>query len=100
LRAAGDRQNHVVSFARMLGGRAVLVVAARFFMELGSAERMPIGPEAWENSSLLLRRDLSHAAYRDVFSHTTIEAKPNGKQSLPLADVLAHLPVALLESIE
>lgn len=100
LRAAGERQNHVISFARILGGRSVIVVAARFFMELGAAGRVPLGPEVWGDSALLLRRDLSRAAYRDVFSHATVEAKRNGKQSLPLAEVFAHLPVALLEGVE
>jgi (1->4)-alpha-D-glucan 1-alpha-D-glucosylmutase len=100
LRATGDRQNHVVSFARVLGGHSVVVVAARFFMELGAAETVPIGPQVWGDSALLLRRDLSSAVYRDVFSHATVEVKRNGKQSLPLAEVFGHLPIALLEGVE
>jgi (1->4)-alpha-D-glucan 1-alpha-D-glucosylmutase len=100
LRAAGDRQNHVVAFARRLGSRSVVAAVSRFFMTLGAAERMPLGEKTWGDSALLLRRDLPHAAYRDVFSQCTIETvQRNGKPTLPLAQVFAHLPVALLEGI-
>jgi (1->4)-alpha-D-glucan 1-alpha-D-glucosylmutase len=100
LRGGGARQQHVISFARAIGRRAAIAVAGRFFMALDAAERMPTGAEVWSDTALLLRRDLSCPAYRDVFSQHTIEtAQWNGKRVLPLAEVFAHLPVALLEGI-
>jgi (1->4)-alpha-D-glucan 1-alpha-D-glucosylmutase len=101
LRAAGNLQNHVIAFARVLGRRSVIVAASRFFMALGADRRKPTGEETWGDSALLLRRDLSRAAYRDVFSQGTTEtARRNGKHTLPLAKVFAHLPVALLYGVE
>ena len=101
LRAAGDRQNHVIAFARALRRRSAIAVAGRFFMALGAEDTKPTGEATWGDSALLLRRDLSRPAYRDVFSGCTIETvQRNGKPTLPLAQVFAHLPVALLEGVE
>ena len=101
LRAAGDRQNHVVAFARQLGRRTVLAVVGRFFLSLGADRRNPIGEDAWGGSSLTLRRDLSSTSYRDIFTQETVEiAREDGRRSLPLARVFARLPVALLSSME
>ena len=101
LRATGSRQNHVIGFARGLGRRYVIAAAGRFFMALGAEKIRPTGREIWGDSVLLLRRDVSRTAYRDVLSGRSVEiVERNGKQTLPLAEVFAHLPVALLESIE
>jgi len=100
LRATGDRQNHVIAFARGLGRRSVIAAVGRFFMALGSETTKPTGREIWGDSALLLRRDISRAAYRDVFTGRTVESvERNGKHTLPLAEVFAHLPVALLERV-
>jgi (1->4)-alpha-D-glucan 1-alpha-D-glucosylmutase len=100
LRATGQLQNHAIAFARVLGRRSVIAAAGRFFMALGAEKTKPTGPEVWGDSALLLRRDVRRGAYREVFSGRTIEiVERNGKDTLPLAEVFAHLPVALLESI-
>jgi (1->4)-alpha-D-glucan 1-alpha-D-glucosylmutase len=100
LRATGSRQNHAIAFARGLGRRSVIAAAARFFMALGAEKRKPTGPEIWGDSALLLRRDVPRTAYRDVFSGRTIEiVEQHGKGTLPLAELFAHLPVALLENV-
>ena len=69
-------------------------------MALGAEKTTPTGPEIWSDSALLLRRDVPRTAYRDVFSGRTVEVvEHNGKHTLPLAEVFAHLPVALLENV-
>jgi (1->4)-alpha-D-glucan 1-alpha-D-glucosylmutase len=101
LRAAGRRQNHVVAFARSLNRRAVIAASGRFFMSLGAPGRVPVGEEAWGDAVLMLRRDLARTAYRDIFSQATVEVGTrNGQPVLPLAQIFAHLPVALLEPVE
>jgi (1->4)-alpha-D-glucan 1-alpha-D-glucosylmutase len=101
LRAGGERQNHVVAFARNHGRRSALVVASRFFASLGADRRPPVGAEVWGESALLLRRDFSRAAYRDAFTRQTVETdRQGGRHTLPLAKVFSHLPVALLYDAE
>lgn len=100
LRAAGDRQNHVIAFARTLGSRCLIAIAGRFFLSLGAENRRPVGEEVWGDSALLLRRNLARAAWRNVFSDSMIEiVSRNGRPTLPLAPVFADLPVALLEGV-
>jgi (1->4)-alpha-D-glucan 1-alpha-D-glucosylmutase len=101
LRAAGDRQNHVVAFARTLGRRSVIAVAGRFFMGLGEGAGAPLGVEVWGDSVLLLRKEFRDHAYRDVFTHRIVEVESrSGKRVLPLGSVFSHLPVTFLESVE
>jgi (1->4)-alpha-D-glucan 1-alpha-D-glucosylmutase len=90
LRATGDRQNHVVTFARIGGRRAAIAVAGRFFMGIREG--------AWARGALKLRRELGFRVWRDVFTRRTIEVQ--AKRSLQLADVFRELPVALLEGVE
>ena len=100
LRAIGGRQNHVLSFGRVYGKQCLIAVVGRFFMELQSDSNLPIGRGTWGESALLLRRDLGFPKFRDVFTQRTIEAQEvKGKRVLPLADVLGHMPVALLEGM-
>ena len=101
LRAAGARQNHVIAFARTLGRRCLIAIAGRLFVPLGAENRRPAGEEVWGDSALLLRRNLSRTAWRNVFSDSTIEiVSRNGRPTLSLAEVFARLPVALLEGVE
>ena len=100
LRATGRFQNHAIAFARALGRRSVIAATGRFFMALGAETRKPTGPEIWSDSALHLRRDVPRTAYRDVFSGRTVElVVQNGRHILPLAEIFAHLPLALLESV-
>jgi (1->4)-alpha-D-glucan 1-alpha-D-glucosylmutase len=101
LRAAGDRQNHVIAFARALDGRTAMAVAGRFFIALGADKRPPVGEAAWGGSVLQLRKDSYAGAFRDVFTGRILEVeKRNGKYTLPLAGVFTQLPVAVLEGVE
>jgi len=101
LRAAGDRQNHVVAFARMLGRRSVIAVAGRLFMGLGAGAEPPMGAQVWGGSVLLLRKECRDRVYRDVFTHRLVEVDSrNDKRVLPLGGIFSHLPVTLLESPE
>jgi (1->4)-alpha-D-glucan 1-alpha-D-glucosylmutase len=100
LHAVGDRQNHVIAFARTHERVSAIAAAGRFFMGLGSDRRRPTGEETWGDSALLLRQDLARSVWRDAFSQRTIETDlRNGKQCLPLAKVFADLPVALLYGV-
>jgi (1->4)-alpha-D-glucan 1-alpha-D-glucosylmutase len=101
LRAAGNLQNHVVAFARALGGRTAIAAASRFFLSLPGDKDHPTGAATWGDSNLILPRYVTPCAYRDVFTRTTLRAvRRNGKKFLPLAEVFACLPVCLLDGIE
>ncbi len=105
LQASGERERHVVSFARRIGDKTAIVIATRFFMRL--THGAPVGREAWGDTAILMSDELA-GSYRDVFTGSVVCARkrPDGHEGgdeagneLPVAEALAHLPVALLERV-
>ncbi len=94
LAVTGERENHVIAFARSLAERQVVSVAARFFTALGTPGRLPVGAEVWRNTELALPAETTPVTYREVFTDRLLQTEPGAK--LPLAEALKHLPVALL----
>jgi (1->4)-alpha-D-glucan 1-alpha-D-glucosylmutase len=99
LSASGDRERHLIAFARMSGDRAVIVVASRFFTKLGDSSRRPTGGEVWGNTTIVLPEELG-GCYRDRFTGESVCAQRSEKAlSLSLAEIFSQLPVALLERV-
>jgi len=109
LQPAGERERNLVSFARRIGDKTAIVIATRFFMRLTPGA--PVGREAWGDTAILTGDELA-GCYRDLFTgrsvHTRKRPYGNGDGSedgnedgneLPVAEALAHLPVALLERV-
>ncbi|HEU0179779.1 MAG TPA: malto-oligosyltrehalose synthase [Blastocatellia bacterium] len=101
LQPAGERERHVVSFARRVGGKTTIVIAARFFIRLTPGA--PVGREAWGGTAILMGDELA-GCYRDVFTGRSVRARKRTDSNedgseLPVAEALAHLPVALLERV-
>jgi (1->4)-alpha-D-glucan 1-alpha-D-glucosylmutase len=98
LQVAGRRAAHAIAFARQHHEQRALTVVGRWFTALGVPQRHPIG-QVWEDTHVLLR-DADSVTYRDAFTGQTHTAgKAAGGWALPLADVFAQLPLALLERI-
>ena len=97
LGADGPRARNVVGFARALDGRASLTVVGRLFASLVAGGAPPAG-EAWADTRLLLPPTVPHRRFRDVLTGGVVEADETAAtHGLRLSDVLASLPVALLE---
>jgi (1->4)-alpha-D-glucan 1-alpha-D-glucosylmutase len=97
VRGAGQRQEHVVAFARKLGRQSALAVAGRFFMALGADRRLPLGEEAWGDTVAMLPRQLEGGTWRDVFTGQRVSAEGRkGRWVLPLARAFSRMTVALL----
>ena len=105
LQAAGERERHVVSFARRVGDKTAIVIATRFFLRLTTGT--PIGREAWGDTAILMNDEIA-GCYHDVFTGRSVytRKRPDGHEGgdeagneLPVAEALAHLPVALLEPV-
>ncbi len=101
LRAAGENNKHVVAFARSFRGTTVLVLAARFFAQLGADVRLPVGAETWGDTEVVLRKQLPAGHYRDVFTGKAVASvQRDGDFALPVAAAFAHLPIAMLVHAE
>jgi (1->4)-alpha-D-glucan 1-alpha-D-glucosylmutase len=92
LQVAGPRQGEVVAVARTTRDQAVVAAAARFVTRLPSP---PTGARAWGDSALPVQPG---AVYREMLTGRELRPQRSGGGfELPLAEVFAHLPVALLE---
>ena len=104
LLAQGAKRDHVCAFARVRGQESVLVVVPRLVVQLTEgACRYPIGSEVWGDTRLPLPPELMNGRatrrYRNLFTGETLSVgKRCSAPNLPIREVLAHFPVALLHS--
>ncbi len=92
LSADGPRERHVLAFARVLEGRSAIVVATRYHLALDSEGSPPAGA-AWRGNQVTLPSQLGRGPWRDALTGRPVPVSA----SLDLADVLAELPLALLQ---
>jgi len=93
LPAQGAKARHVVAFGRMHEGAALIAVAARLYAGLClEPDRAPVG-NLWGDTAVDLSPLPAGGRWRDAFSGRDFDA---AAESLPLADVFATLPVAVL----
>ncbi len=96
--ALGERSDNVFAFIRRLGERWALAAAPRLIARLmPGVGDLPLGAGVWRDTVLVLPGIRPHQRCRNIFTgeiHETSER--DGQTVLPLADVFAHFPVALL----
>jgi (1->4)-alpha-D-glucan 1-alpha-D-glucosylmutase len=101
LAASGRKESHIIAFARASANQTAIVVTGRFFTRLGDLNQPPTGSEVWGDSAVALNYVSAAGLYRDVFTGQLIRAERiGGGVELPLAQVFAHIPLALLERME
>ena len=94
LYASGERSEHVVAYAR---GDAIIVVP-RLPRTL-SGEAPPLGA-VWADTVLELPNGARPASYRDLLTGRVVNGEHrDGRAVLALADLLAVLPVAVVEPV-
>lgn len=99
LRVTGKKQRHVIAFSRSYRQRELVIVAGRFFALLGADRSLPVGEELWNDTAVVLRRQIAATNYRDLFTGNVVATeKRNGNLVLPVSEVFSHLPIALLTS--
>ena len=102
LPVSGARARHVIAFARGAGERPVIALAGRFFAALTGGGTEPLTASAWGDTQVSLAPVLPKGGraprLREALSGRTLTpATADGQPALRLADVFAHLPVALVE---
>jgi (1->4)-alpha-D-glucan 1-alpha-D-glucosylmutase len=101
LRASGEKNKHVIAFARFFKGTTVLVLAGRFFAQLGTGAGAPLGAAVWGDAEVVLRKQLPSGSYRDIFTGKTVApVRRDGEVVLPIAEAFSHLPIAMLVNVD
>jgi len=92
LEVVGERADHIVAFARRLGGLATITIAPRLYATLALEDGTLIPPsKIWADTSIELPEDLATLQFHDVFTGTLVRTT-----TLPVAETLRDFPVALL----
>jgi (1->4)-alpha-D-glucan 1-alpha-D-glucosylmutase len=99
LAAEGAAADHVVAFFRRDAENEFIAVAPRLVVGLTHKElRDPIGQEIWGDTRLLVPDAEPGMRYRDVFTGETLKFSASDDGAiLPIAEVFAAFPFALLE---
>lgn len=94
LEVSGPQADHIVAFARVRGGEAVITVAPRLYASLtGQDSPLTPDPGVWSGTRVVLPEDLTGAEFRNVLTEETVRAED---AYLPAEALLRSFPVALL----
>ncbi len=97
---SGTSNKNVCAFARQREGKVVLIIVPRFLAHLTRVDEDPLGGKAWGDSSIILPADITGEKFGNVFTGETMEViHGDGMKQLPLSEVFANFPVAMLEAI-
>jgi (1->4)-alpha-D-glucan 1-alpha-D-glucosylmutase len=99
LEAAGSRGEHVCAFLRKTADTTVLAAAPRLVHGLvGMSGLPPVGREVWNETQLVLPRQLAGARFVNLLTGETAEATGEaGNLNIPLAAIFATFPIAVFE---
>ncbi|HZH48684.1 MAG TPA: hypothetical protein VFD86_02850, partial [Nitrospira sp.] len=101
LECGGSKKQHICAFARLYQHQALVTVVPRLVATLNpDSKHPPIGSSVWEDSWIVAPPWPTLGEFRHLLTGEIITAESvNGRRVLPLARVLSHTPIALLERI-
>jgi (1->4)-alpha-D-glucan 1-alpha-D-glucosylmutase len=86
----GAKKEHVCAFARLLENEMVIVVVPRLVAGLLQQQRLPLGPDVWEDTKLQLP---GAGQFSNILTRQTLDGS---QRELSISQVLSEFPVALL----
>jgi (1->4)-alpha-D-glucan 1-alpha-D-glucosylmutase len=93
--AQGAKREHVFAFTRSRGDHEAIVVVPRLIARLlRDQHELPLGASVWNHTSLVLSNNQQQRSWRNLFTGESITAAAH--QPVPVAEILAQFPVALL----
>lgn len=96
LEVVGKFKDNIVAFARCFNNQMAIAIAPRFLTNLIEEGRYPCGEQVWEDTQLQIPQQLQ-SNWQDIFSKQVISNSKSG--SIAIAQILQHLPVALLLNV-
>ncbi|HEX2913612.1 MAG TPA: malto-oligosyltrehalose synthase [Chloroflexia bacterium] len=104
LEAQGPRAENICAFARSYRHQMTIIVVPRLMAKLAKSsdsEGGPVTGNLWEGTFLSLPGADTGQKFRNVFTGEVLEVQTQGiTTGIPLPEVLASFPVALLEKIQ
>ncbi len=99
LHAAGEKQEHVCAFLRLMEDEMMVVVVPRLVYRLTEGgQSAPMGAKVWRDTRLVLPTEQCPTRFRNLLTGQTVRVESNeGSATISLAAILEQFPVALLE---
>jgi (1->4)-alpha-D-glucan 1-alpha-D-glucosylmutase len=91
LQVRGKYKDCIIAFARLYKNDWVITIAPRFLSRVVPEEKVPLGPEVWEDTTVILTKKAPRQ-FHDLISSQTISAP----ERIAVGHALRHFPVALL----
>ncbi len=97
LDASGVRERNIIAFARGANANHIIVAVGRFFTAFGALPDACAGEAAWRDTYLSAPAGLVSGRYVELFTGAQISADlDRDRRQLCMADIFAHMPVAML----
>jgi len=93
LAVAGRFRKHLIAFARRDASAWSVTVVPRFLTTVVEYGRLPLGPEIWQDTGVILPEQ-APLLWRNVLTSQVL----SGRQTLWAGEIFQHFPVALLMS--
>lgn len=87
----GKWKNHLVAYARRKENAWAIFVASRFLTGVVKEGELSLGPKVWADTHIIMPDD-APTTWRNVITGRTVRREEN----LPIGEILADFPVALL----
>jgi (1->4)-alpha-D-glucan 1-alpha-D-glucosylmutase len=87
----GERERHVIAFARRIDNRWSITVVPRFLTSFIAEEELPFGVEKWLDTRIVLPREAPGRWVEQMTGESI-----SGGETLMVGEVLQRFPVALL----
>jgi (1->4)-alpha-D-glucan 1-alpha-D-glucosylmutase len=101
LEASGARARNVIGFARGAAADHIIVAAGRLFTGFGTLPQACAGEMAWRDTYLSAPHGMLRERYVEIFTGQRISADlDRDRRQLCLADIFAHLPLAMLVAVD
>lgn len=100
LKVIGSAEQQIIAYAWQHASKVVVVVASRFVSALLPTQSLAIDPAAWNNTKVLLPKELSADIFTDLFTKQQVTTEPSdGQLALNLQTVFTPMPFAVLEGL-
>lgn len=97
LNVQGDKQNHIIAYARMFENKIAIIVTARFFFAFLNPEGIEINPDHWKNTFIELPPEWDHCSfYSSCTGINVMPEKSNNSILIPVDKIFYQLPFDLL----
>jgi len=91
VKSQGCHKDNLIAYIRKFNNQMALIVVPRFFTQILKNEEMPVGPDIWKDTQIIIP-DHCFGTWKDVFTGCAIKHQKH----INISDILQLFPVSFL----